>query len=50
MPCRREPNEPVSLEHLKQLGVVYWKLTGEFDPKLQAIRDARGYTYKVRAM
>lgn len=46
--CRLEPNEPVSLEHLSKLGVVYWKVNGEEDPKLQAIRDARGYSYKVR--
>jgi 1,2-dihydroxy-3-keto-5-methylthiopentene dioxygenase len=44
---RREPNEPVSLQQLKELGVVYWKVQGEDDPKLQAIRVARGYTYKV---
>ncbi len=48
-PCNRlEPNETVSLEHLQKLGVVYWKVDGEEDPKLQAIRDARGYSYKVR--
>lgn len=46
--CRLEPNEPVSLEHLKKLGVVYWKVDGDEDPKLQAIRDARGYSYKVK--
>lgn len=45
---RLELNEPVSLEHLKKLGVVYWKVNGEEDPKLQAIRDARGYSYKVK--
>ena len=45
--CRLEPNEPVSLVHLQKLGVVYWKVDGEVDPKLQAIRDARGYSYKV---
>ena len=46
-PCRLTPNEAVSLEHLKNLGVLYWKLKGEEDPKLAAIREARGYTYKV---
>ncbi|EIE26677.1 aci-reductone dioxygenase [Coccomyxa subellipsoidea C-169] len=46
LPHRLEPNETVSLEHLQKLGVVYWKVDGEEDPKLQAIRDARGYSYK----
>jgi hypothetical protein len=45
--CRRTPNESVSLDYLKKLGVLYWKLKGEEDPKLQAIREARGYSYKV---
>ena len=45
--CRRTPNEAVSLDHLKKLGVLYWKLKGEEDPKLKAIREARGYSYKV---
>ncbi len=45
--CRRTPNEAVSLEHLKKLGVLYWRLKGEEDPKLAAIREARGYSYKV---
>ena len=45
--CRRTPNEAVSLDYLKRLGVLYWKLKGGEDPKLQAIREARGYSYKV---
>ena len=45
--CRRTPNQAVSLEHLKKLGVLYWRLKGEEDPKLAAIREARGYSYKV---
>ena len=45
--CRRTPNEAVSIDNLKRLGVLYWKLKGEEDPKLQAIREARGYSYKV---
>ena len=45
--CRRRPNEAVSLDYLKKLGVLYWRVDGEDDPKLQAIRDARGYSYKV---
>ena len=48
--CRRTPNERVSLEHLKKLGVLYWKLKGEEDPKLTAIREARGYSYKVHSI
>ena len=38
----------MSLDYLKKLGVLYWRVDGEDDPKLQAIRDARGYSYKVR--
>ena len=38
----------MSLDYLKKLGVLYWRVDGESDPKLQAIRDARGYSYKVR--
>ena len=38
----------MSLEYLKKLGVLYWRVDGEDDPKLQAIRDVRGYSYKVR--
>ena len=37
----------MSLDYLKKLGVLYWRVDGEDDPKLQAIRDARGYSYKV---
>lgn len=32
---------------MKKLGVLYWRLKGEEDPKLAAIREARGYSYKV---
>ena len=35
------------MEDLQRLGVVYWKVNGENDPKLQAIRDVRGYSYKA---
>lgn len=48
LPHRKEPNEPVSLEHLESLGVAHWKLDpqkGESDPELQRIRDEQGYTY-----
>ncbi|CAK0734772.1 hypothetical protein CVIRNUC_000479 [Coccomyxa viridis] len=46
LPHRRSPNEAVSLDYLKKLGVLYWRVDGEDDPKLQVIRDARGYSYK----
>ena len=38
-----------SFEKLRELGVLCWKLDAdkyETDPKLQAIRDARGYDYE----
>ncbi len=47
---RRNPNEPVSLAKLRQLGVVSWNLDADnhkTDPKLAAIRKVRGYTYEV---
>ena len=47
---RKDPNQPVSLEKLRDLGVVYWKLDAdnfEKDAKLAAIRQARGYSYQV---
>jgi len=43
-----EPNQPCSLETLKNLGVVYWKLdadTYETDPKLIAIRKVHKYNW-----
>ncbi|XP_061552669.1 acireductone dioxygenase [Phycodurus eques] len=43
-----EPNRPVSLEELKHLGVLHWKLNAdiyETDPELQRIRKERGYSY-----
>ena len=47
---RLNPNQPVPLEKLRDLGVLYWKLDAdnhETDPKLAAIRKARGYSYQV---
>jgi len=44
-----EPNVEVSLEELEAIGVKYWSMNADIyedDPKLQAIRDERGYTYK----
>lgn len=47
---RHEPNQPASLSGLRDLGVLYWKLDAdkyENDPKLEAIRKKRGYSYQV---
>jgi 1,2-dihydroxy-3-keto-5-methylthiopentene dioxygenase len=49
LPHRRSPNQPVPLEKLRDLGVLYWKLDAdnhETDPKLAAIRKVRGYSYQ----
>lgn len=59
---RREPNEPVSAEQLRKLGIQYWKMDADafeyptmavpwdpkdaMDPKLKALRDDRGYRYE----
>lgn len=56
-----EPNVPVTVEQLKEIGINYWKMDANAyeypiksvpwdpkdatDPKLQALRDARGYSY-----
>jgi 1,2-dihydroxy-3-keto-5-methylthiopentene dioxygenase len=58
---RTEPNVPVTADDLKKMGIAYWKMDAEsfeypvksvpwdpkdaMDPKLKAIRDARGYSY-----
>ena len=58
---RQEPNVPVSVAQLKELGICYWKLdadaytypvkavpwdpTDAVDPKLSQLRDDRGYSY-----
>ena len=58
---KQEPNVPVSVESLRKLGINYWKLDANaykypvkavpwdpkdaVDPKLQALRDDRGYSY-----
>lgn len=47
-PHRLNPNEPVSLDQLKKLGVFYWKLQAdcyETDPELEQIRKDQGYSY-----
>jgi hypothetical protein len=48
--ARLEPNEPCSLQTLRALGVLSWKLDAdkwENDPQLEAIRKVRGYSYTV---
>lgn len=50
LPHKRDPPEHVSLEHLADLGVVYWHLNPENyenDEELKKIRDSRGYSYMV---
>ncbi len=58
---RMEPNVAFSAQDMKKLGIAYWKMDAEsfeypvkavpwdpkdaMDPKLMAIRDARGYSY-----
>lgn len=58
---RQEPNKPCPVEACKKLGIQYWKMDAEnftypvksvpwdpkdaTDPRLQAIRDHRGYSY-----
>jgi 1,2-dihydroxy-3-keto-5-methylthiopentene dioxygenase len=43
------PSHDVTLDDLKKIGVLYWKLDAddhENDPQLKQIRLERGYTYK----
>ena len=58
---RLEPNVPVTPDDMKELGISFWKLDADsyeypiravpwdpsdaVDPKLKAIREARGYSY-----
>jgi len=58
---RLEPNQKVSVKEMKALGLGYWKMDAETykypvksipwdpkdatDPRLQALRDERGYSY-----
>ncbi|XP_038148629.1 1,2-dihydroxy-3-keto-5-methylthiopentene dioxygenase [Cyprinodon tularosa] len=47
-PHRLNPNQPVSLDELKKLGVFCWKLNAdiyEADPALEKIRKDHGYSY-----
>ncbi|KAG7256088.1 hypothetical protein CRUP_032724 [Coryphaenoides rupestris] len=41
LPHRLEPNQPVSLDALRTLGVFHWKN----DPELEKIRKEHGYSY-----
>jgi hypothetical protein len=48
---RLEPHEPCSLQRLRALGVLSWKLDAdkyEDDPQLEAIKKVRNYSYTVR--
>ncbi|KAK3440754.1 hypothetical protein EUGRSUZ_B01018 [Eucalyptus grandis] len=48
LPHHRSPPEFVSLDHLADAGVLYWKLNPsdyENDEELRKIREARGYNY-----
>jgi len=58
---RLEPNVPISVAQLRDIGIAYWKMDAEsytypikavpwdpkdaMDPKLQQLRDDRGYSY-----
>lgn len=58
---RKEPNEPVSVDFLRKLGISYWKMDADsftypkkaipwdpseaVDPRLAKLRDDRGYSY-----
>lgn len=60
-PNKLEPNQPVTAADMKKLGICYWKMDADsyeyptiqvpwdpkeaMDPKLKALRDARGYSY-----
>ena len=48
---RQVPDRPVSPQQLRELGVLCWRLDADAyrtDPRLHAIREARGYSYEVR--
>ncbi|KAK4750106.1 hypothetical protein SAY87_027555 [Trapa incisa] len=48
LPHHRSPKESVSLDHLAELGVLYWQLNPndyENDEELSKIRESRGYNY-----
>lgn len=48
LPHRPNPDELVPLDHLAELGVLYWQLNPkdyENDEELRKIRETRGYNY-----
>eukprot|EP01025_Chloroclados_australasicus_P028414 TRINITY_DN28171_c0_g1_i2.p1 TRINITY_DN28171_c0_g1~~TRINITY_DN28171_c0_g1_i2.p1 ORF type:complete len:202 (-),score=29.33 TRINITY_DN28171_c0_g1_i2:231-836(-) len=48
-PHKQEPNKPASIEAIRKLGVISWKLDAdkyENDQQLEAIRKVRGYSYQ----
>ncbi|XP_026871155.2 1,2-dihydroxy-3-keto-5-methylthiopentene dioxygenase [Electrophorus electricus] len=48
LPHKLQPNQPVTLEGLQEIGVFYLKLNADIyenDPELQKICEDRGYTY-----
>ncbi|KAG7328529.1 hypothetical protein KOW79_008473 [Hemibagrus wyckioides] len=48
LPHKLHPNQPVSLQELRDIGVCYWKLNADIyenDPELQKIREEKGYSY-----
>ena len=45
LPHKKAQNEEVSLKELESLGVHYWNINGEEDPRLQEIREQYGYSY-----
>ena len=53
LPHQLSPNQPAPLEALGELGLLAYRLDADVDPdtdpRLQAIRKVRGYTYGVSA-
>lgn len=50
LPHHKNPPEFVSVDHLAEIGVLYWKLNPkeyENDEELKKIRESRGYSYMV---
>ncbi|CAL8294177.1 unnamed protein product [Arctogadus glacialis] len=48
LPHKLSPNQPVSLDELKKIGVLHWKLNADMyenDPELEKIRKDQGYSF-----
>ncbi|CAL8299372.1 unnamed protein product [Boreogadus saida] len=48
LPHKLSPNQPVSLDELKKIGVLHWKLNADIyenDPELEKIRKDQGYSF-----